>query len=187
MYTQAMEFLEDEREAWAPYEALASLSDAALDRPTDADGPAHGWTARDLMGHLVGWQEIALQAARELAVDDRSDTQRRIAQPWETYGEALNERMLHEARALTADEVRQRFVDISAELRGTLTMVPEARWLKAPAGQRLFSECTMAHYEDHEPALRAVLAAATPGSAPAPVMPDSMPAPATPDSAPEDR
>ncbi|MBA3851314.1 MAG: maleylpyruvate isomerase N-terminal domain-containing protein [Chloroflexi bacterium] len=166
MYMQAMEFLEDEREAWAPFEALASLSDVALERPTDADGPAQGWTARDLMGHLVGWQEIALQMARELAVDDQSEMQRRIAQPWETYGEALNERMLHDARALSADEVRQRFADIPAELRGTLTMVPEARWLKAPAAQRLFTECTMEHYEDHQPALRAVLAAATPDAAP---------------------
>ncbi|MDQ3407379.1 MAG: hypothetical protein M3472_04400, partial [Chloroflexota bacterium] len=64
------------------------------------------------------------------------------------------------------DEVRQRFADIPAELRGTLTMVPEARWLKAPAAQRLFTECTMEHYEDHQPALRAVLAAATPDAAP---------------------
>ncbi len=164
MYMQAMEFLEDEREAWAPFEALGSLSDEDLDRPTDADGPAHGWTARDLMAHMVGWQEIALQAARELAVDDESDTRRRIDQPWESYGEALNQRMLDDARKSSIDELRQRLADIPAELRGTLTMVPEARWLKAPAVQRLFTDCTMEHYEEHEPALRAVLAAAERGS-----------------------
>ncbi len=164
MYMQAMEFLEDERESWAPFESLASLSDEGLERPTEVDGAAHGWTARDLMAHMVGWQEIALQMARELALDEASETQRRIQQPWETYGEALNQRILAEARALPLDEVRQRLVDIPAELRGTLTMVPEARWLKAPAAQRLFTECTMTHYEDHEAALGAVLATAGAGS-----------------------
>lgn len=164
MYMQAMEFLEDERESWAPFESLASLSDEALERPTEVDGAAHGWTARDLIAHMVGWQEIALQMARELALDEASETQRRIQQPWETYGEALNQRILEEARALPLDEVRQRLVDIPAELRGTLTMVPEARWLKAPAAQRLFTECTMTHYEDHEAALGAVLATARSGS-----------------------
>ncbi len=160
MYMQAMEFLEDERESWAPYEALASLDDLSLDRPTDADGPAHGWSGRDLIAHMVGWQEVALQVARELAVDEASETQRRIGAPWETYGDALNQRIMDDARALTIAEIRQRLADIPGELRGTLTMVPEARWLKAPAGQRLFSECTMEHYEEHAPALRAVLATA---------------------------
>jgi len=164
MYMQAMEFLEDERESWAPYEALAALSDEALERPTDEEGPAHGWSARDLIAHVVGWQEMALQMARELAVDDESQTQRRIAQPWDTYGEALNQRLLEDAGELTTDELRQRLADIPAELRGTLTMVPEARWLKAPAAQRMFTECTMEHYEDHQPALRAVLAAAEAGA-----------------------
>ncbi|MDQ3555047.1 MAG: ClbS/DfsB family four-helix bundle protein [Chloroflexota bacterium] len=164
MYMQAMEFLEDERESWAPFESLALLSDEALERPTETDGAAHGWTARDLIAHMVGWQEIALQMARELAVDDASETQRRIQQPWETYGEALNQRMREEARALPLAELRQRLVDIPAELRGTLTMVPEARWLKAPAAQRLFTECTMTHYEDHAATLRAVLATAGSGS-----------------------
>ncbi|MDQ3447994.1 MAG: ClbS/DfsB family four-helix bundle protein [Chloroflexota bacterium] len=160
MYMQAMEFLEDERESWAPYEALASLDDASLDRPTDADGPAHGWSGRDLIAHMVGWQEVALQVARELAVDEASETQRRIGAPWETYGDALNQRIMDDARALTIAEIRQRLADIPGELRGTLTMVPEARWLKAPAGQRLFTECTLEHYEDHLPELRAVLTAA---------------------------
>lgn len=160
MYMQAMEFLEDERESWAPFESLASLSDEALERPTDVDGAAHGWTARQLIAHMVGWQEIALKMARELAVDDASETQGFIGQPWDDYGEELNQRMLQEAQALPLDEVRQRLADIPAELRGTLTMVPEARWLKAPAAQRLFTECTMQHYEDHEEALRAVLTAA---------------------------
>ncbi len=42
MYLDAMEFLEEEHEAWQPYEALAGLTDAQLEtrwrRPTA--GPA---------------------------------------------------------------------------------------------------------------------------------------------------
>ncbi len=32
MYLDAMEFLEEERDAWAPYEALAELTDEQLER-----------------------------------------------------------------------------------------------------------------------------------------------------------
>ena len=40
MYLDAMEFLEEERDAWAPYEALAELSDDQLAEAVDG---AHGW------------------------------------------------------------------------------------------------------------------------------------------------
>ena len=33
MYLDALEFLEEEREAWAPFEALATLSDEQLAAP----------------------------------------------------------------------------------------------------------------------------------------------------------
>src|SRR6185436_16379891 len=65
MYLDAMEFLEEEREAWRPYEALLELTDAQLDRPVDA---VRGWSGRDLMVHLLAWLDIALAAAKELAV-----------------------------------------------------------------------------------------------------------------------
>ena len=35
---------------------------------------AHGWSGRDLMAHLLAWQEIALRAAKELAVNETSET-----------------------------------------------------------------------------------------------------------------
>ena len=82
MYLDAMEFLEEERDAWAPYEALAGLSDAQLTQPHEA---AHGWSGRDLMAHLLAWQEIALRAAKELAVNETSDDvrshERRLGRP----------------------------------------------------------------------------------------------------------
>ena len=71
---EALEFLEDERDSWRPFEALADLSDEALVTPTPLDSEAHGWSARDLMVHLIAWRENALQVARELAMNETSDT-----------------------------------------------------------------------------------------------------------------
>ena len=59
MYLDALEFLEEERDAWTPYEALAALDDATLARPVAA---AHDWSGRDLMAHLLAWQEVALRS-----------------------------------------------------------------------------------------------------------------------------
>ena len=50
MYLNALEFLEEEREAWRPFEALDTLTDDQLDQEIEG---AHGWTARDLLSHLV--------------------------------------------------------------------------------------------------------------------------------------
>src|SRR5215204_6843276 len=83
MYLDAMEFLEEERDAWAPYEALAALTDEQLSRPVEA---AHGWSGRDLMGHLLAWQGVALEAAQELAVNETSDRFARMTAEWDERG-----------------------------------------------------------------------------------------------------
>ncbi len=71
MYLNALEFLEEERDAWRPYEALDGLSDEQLELMIDE---AHEWSGRDLIAHLVAWQENALAVARELAVGETSAT-----------------------------------------------------------------------------------------------------------------
>ncbi|HTC86578.1 MAG TPA: hypothetical protein VK656_07725, partial [Candidatus Acidoferrum sp.] len=60
MYLDALEFLEEERDAFRPFEALDDLSDEQLQVPLAG---AHGWSGRDLMGHLTGGLEVALAAA----------------------------------------------------------------------------------------------------------------------------
>ena len=66
MYFDALSFLEDERDAWRPYEALVhAFARTSFEQPVV--GPDR-WSARDLLGHLVFWQERALAVARELAV-----------------------------------------------------------------------------------------------------------------------
>lgn len=158
MYLDALEFLEEEREAWAPYEALAALSDAQLAVPLDA---AHGWSGRALMGHLVAYQEIAMHVATELAVNETSPTMARVEADWDARGgDVVNAEVDATWAAVPVAELRERFRTVPGQLRGYLTVVPETRWLKHAEHQRFFYEETTEHYEDHRADLEAVLAAA---------------------------
>ena len=58
------------------------------------------------------------------------------------------------------DALRARFGTLPGLLRGSLTVVPERRWLKHDDHQRFFLGETTAHYEDHLDDLAAILAAA---------------------------
>jgi hypothetical protein len=158
MYTDGMSFLEDEREAWRPYEALDALSDEQLSVAVDG---AHGWRGRDLMGHMTAWQEVALAMARDLAVRETSASKAQADADWEARGgDALNDELLAAWSALPMDELRRRFRSVSGELRGYLTVVPETRWIKHPTHMEDFIGETLEHYEDHLADLRAILDAA---------------------------
>jgi hypothetical protein len=158
MYLDALEFLDEEREAWAPFEALAALSDEQLDEPVES---AHGWSGRQLMGHLLGWQDNAMTVAKELAVGETSATKIRSDAEWEARGgDVINAELDATWSAVPLADLRQRFATIPGELRGYLTVVPESRWLKHPDNQAFFSEETTRHYEEHAADLRAILEAA---------------------------
>jgi hypothetical protein len=157
MYLDAMSFLDDERDAWRPFEALLELTDEELERPVEA---AHGWSGRQLMGHLVAWQEMALDVARELAVNETSPTAAKVSADWDARGgEVINAEIDARWAARPITEVRDEFRRVAGELRGFLTVVPETRWLKNVAHQRLFAEETLDHYEEHGADLEAILAA----------------------------
>ena len=155
MYLDALSFLEDERDAWRPYEALATIPDDRLDTPVDG---AHGWSARDLIAHMVGWQQVALTIAKELAVGETSAERTRINAEWDARGDALNDEMIAAWRGLAATEVRERVQSVAGELRGYLTVVPETRWIKHPTHLETFVEETLEHYDDHRADLDAILA-----------------------------
>jgi hypothetical protein len=162
MYTDALSFLEDERDAWRPYEALSQLSDDQLEKPVEA---AHGWSGRDLMGHLVTWQLLSLDVAKELALGERSASHELADADWATRGgDVVNAEAEAVWRARPIDEVRQEFARVAGELRGFLTVVPESRWVKNADQQRFFYEETTEHYEDHKADLAAILEAAAGGS-----------------------
>jgi hypothetical protein len=158
MYTDALSFLEDERDAWRPFEALSQLTDEELERPIAA---AHGWSGRDLMGHLVHWQLLALDVAKELAMSPRSARKEAADADFEARGDvAVNAEVDALWRAKPLEDVRQDFASVGGELRGFLTVVPEARWVKDSDYQTFFYEETIEHYADHEDELAAILDAA---------------------------
>lgn len=160
MYLDALEFLEEERDAFRPFEALADLDDAQLGVPVEA---AHGWSGRQLMAHMLAWQEVALAVATELAVNETSPAKARADAEWDTRGgEVVNAEIDATWAALPMAELRDRFATVPGQLRGYLTVVPESRWLKNSDYQRFFSTETTAHYEEHLADLAAILAAARP-------------------------
>ena len=158
MYLDALSFLEDERDAWRPFEALLELSDEQLSEPVAA---ARGWSGRDLMVHLVAWQLISLDIAKELAISETSPTAARVDEEWTSRGgDAVNAEIQAEWAARPLDDVRDDFRQVGGELRGFLTVVPESRWIKNAAIQRTFIDETLDHYEEHGADLAAILAAA---------------------------
>lgn len=159
MYLDALSFLEDERDAFRAYEALPGLTDEQLAQPVEA---AHGWSGRDLMGHILLWQEHALASAKELAINEQSPTITRIDAEWEVpgAGDRINDEGMARFRALPLDELRRRFSETAGELRGYLTVVPESRWIKHAQHQEWFVGETIEHYQEHLPDLRAILGAA---------------------------
>src|SRR5262245_1847192 len=161
MYLNALEFLEEEREAWRPFEALDGLSDEQLDTPIDE---AHDWSGRDLIAHLVAWQSNVLAVAKELAVGEESPTKVRSDAEWDARGDAINLDIQVEWRALPIDEVRRRLREIPGELRGYLTVVPEARWVKHADNLKFVVEETIEHYADHTADLEAILDACASGA-----------------------
>jgi hypothetical protein len=158
MYLNALEFLEEEREAWRPFEALDGLTDEQLDAPIDA---AHDWSGRDLIAHMVAWQANALDVARELAIGEKSATKERSDREWDERGDDINAEIQAEWRDLPMAEVRHRLREVPGELRGYLTVVPETRWLKHADHLRFFVDETIDHYADHTADLEAILEAAS--------------------------
>ena len=154
MYLNALEFLEEERDGWRPFEALDGLTDAQLDAEIEG---AHGWTARDLISHMVAWQESATDIAKELAVGPESPTKARLDAEWAARGDVINDEINAAWRAFPIDEVRRRLRTVPGELRGYLTVVPEARWIKHADYLRFFLDETIEHYADHLADLEAVL------------------------------
>jgi hypothetical protein len=155
MYTDALEFLDEERDAWRPFEALDDLTDEELVRPCPG---ARGWSGRDLMGHLLAWLENALAVARELAVGEKSATKARSDADWDARGgETINAELREQFAAIPLDELRARFRSVPGELRGTLTVIPETRWLKHPDHLRWILDETLDHYADHQSDLEAIV------------------------------
>jgi hypothetical protein len=163
VFLDGMSFLEEEREAFRPFERLLELSDDDLTTPVDG---AHGWSGRDLMGHILAWHSALLDVARELAVHETSKRSAEIDAEWDARGgDVVNAELLETWGRRPLDELRELFRTVPGELRGTLTVVPETRWLKNAHVMEDVLDSTIDHYEEHASDLAAVLAAAGRASA----------------------
>jgi hypothetical protein len=157
MDLDAREFIDEERDAWRPFEVLAGLTDEQLAVPVEA---AHGWAGRQLIGHLLSGHEVALAVAAELAVNETSPARERADADWDARGgEVVNAEIDATWAALSMDELRHRLATLPGQLRSCLAAVPESRWLYNTDYQRFFRSETTAHYEDHLDDLAAILAA----------------------------
>jgi hypothetical protein len=151
------DFLDEERAARRPFEALAELGDAELDEPIPA---AHDWSGRDLIAHLVGWLGDALDVAHELERGASSPARERSRRAFAARGDEINAEIQASWRGLPLDEVRRRMRDVPDELRRAMTVVPASSWDADPGNLQFFEIYTIEHYEDHIADLAAVLAAA---------------------------
>lgn len=151
------EFLDEEREAWRPFEALGELSDSELDVPS-AD--AHGWSGRDLIGHLVGWLGDGLDVARELATSVVSPARERSRREFAARGDEINAEIQAAWRRVPLVEVRRRFEDVPEELRRAVMAVPAAHWHGDPDNLGFLHIYTVEHYEEHLADLAAIVGGA---------------------------
>jgi len=156
MYLDALSFLEDERDAFRPFEALDELTDDQLELPVES---LHEWSGRNLMIHLLVWQEVLLAAAKELAVSESSPTLDRADADWAARADAVNDDLHAPWADRPTAELRARFQVVPGELRGYLTVVPESRWIKHATRLRSIVRKSLEHYDDHRSDLDAVLTA----------------------------
>ncbi|HXM54982.1 MAG TPA: DinB family protein [Candidatus Dormibacteraeota bacterium] len=112
---------------------LMRAAAAVPDRLRGVPVPGWDWTPRDMLAHVLAWQEEAL---RRLAVPDA---------PWPTRADidAWNAVAHRRLRDLAWDEVVARLEANHRELRTHLIVAPP-RW---------FGPCTYWHYTEHTRAL----------------------------------
>lgn len=116
---------------------LVRAAGAVPERLRGVPVPGWGWTPRDMLAHVLAWQEEALRHLREPEA------------PWPARAEidAWNAAAHRLLRSLAWDEVLERLEANHRELRAHLSVDPPS-W---------FGPCTYWHYTEHTRALLAFL------------------------------
>jgi DinB superfamily len=100
---------------------LERLPDEALTRPATIGGGE--WSAKDLIGHLATWEQIALRTI---------DEWRSGVAPWITTGpettDEINERTVAEKAQRSLDSVRSEAASVHRELVLALQRLSESEW-----------------------------------------------------------
>jgi uncharacterized protein (TIGR03083 family) len=105
---------------------LAGISPDQLEAPaTIGDGE---WSAKDLVGHLTTWEEIALAAIDEWRAGERPAIEDTFAMGG---GDALNADEVARKSTRTAPELLEAFDEVHGWLRERLRGVTPEEWTKA--------------------------------------------------------
>ncbi len=146
-------FFADEAEAFRPFEAILDLDLDALDH-----GPrAHGWSARDVMSHLVGWHYVATEVAEELRTSPVSPRKAAADREWDARGDDINEEIRVAWSELPLEEFRTRARAAREGLIAALRATPLENWWDSEEYLAYFHSEFQAHYADHRAALDVVL------------------------------
>lgn len=106
---------------------LAGRSDEELLRP----GPDGGWSAKDLLGHLAFWEELALLAIAEI----REDRPLTVGPIFADGGvDAANARNQEESAGMPLTDVRERFTSTHALLTEAIKSMPLEEWRHKTTG-----------------------------------------------------
>lgn len=146
-------FFADEAEAFRPFEAITDLDLAGLDH-----GPqAHGWSARDLLAHLVGWHETATGVAAELRTSTVSPRKAAADAAWDARGDELNDEIRKEWASLSIEGYLTRASGARDGLIAALRAAPLANWWENDEYFAYFLSELQEHYADHRADLDVVL------------------------------
>jgi hypothetical protein len=146
-------FFADEAEAFLPFAAILELDLPALD-----DGPrAHGWSARDVLAHLVGWHHVATEVAVELRTSSVSPRKAAADAEWDARGDEINDEIREAWAALSLDEFRARARAAREGLIAALRAAPLENWWASDEYFAYFVSELQDHYADHRAALDTVL------------------------------
>lgn len=110
-------------------ELVDRLSDEDLTRPaTIGDGD---WSAKDLIGHLATWEELALRSMKQFQKGQMpwvESPEGPFSAPATGKIDAFNAKAVSEKRAQTLEVVRRSAANIHHELIGHIAATSDAEW-----------------------------------------------------------
>lgn len=82
-----------------------------------------GWTVRDVAGHILAWEQVALRAVQALESGAPAYTI-----PDFVSFDAVNVRLREQQRSLSFDDIRRELSEVRKQLKAVLTTLPAERF-----------------------------------------------------------
>lgn len=147
----------DKTEALARFREGRSELFAALEGLSEEEQtrvPVGGlWTVRDVLAHILAWEEVALQRLDLFAAGRASEIH------WVRDEEVddTNARLHEERLGLSLAQVRERLEEIGHQLEERLERLPSGVVEGTEPVAAWFPNCTYVHYQEHLEQIRAWL------------------------------